>query len=136
MSSVAVSPQNIADENAVVYYLPTVLVSNVGLDPSRAQLIAGFIQIMFPLGNTLPALALDKMGRKKTMVVGCSLLSFCMMMITIVSKRLGFVLPATDKLVAPKCQHTSNFICFCGILLPVHAHIRSNGQRRPLGMGA
>ncbi|QIW95710.1 hypothetical protein AMS68_001228 [Peltaster fructicola] len=69
--------------NLVVYYMPTVLVSNVGLAPTTSILIAGGVVLMFPLGNTLPALALDRMGRKRTMIVGCACLSFCMMMITI-----------------------------------------------------
>ena len=60
--------------------MPTALVENVGLSRHRATLIAGFVELMFPVGNTLPALALDKMGRKKTMITGCALLSFCMMM--------------------------------------------------------
>jgi MFS family permease len=38
---------------------------------------------MFPLGNTIPALFLDRLGRRRTMMTGCALLSFCMMMITI-----------------------------------------------------
>ena len=63
--------------------MPTVLVENVGLSAHDAQLIAGFIEFMFIIGNTLPALALDRMGRRKTMIIGCACLSFCMMMITI-----------------------------------------------------
>lgn len=71
--------------NLVVYYMPTVLVENVGMAPSRAILVAGFVELMFVVGNTLPALALDRMGRKRTMMAGCAALSICMMMITIVS---------------------------------------------------
>ena len=66
-----------------VYYTPTVLVSSVGVEPSTALLIAGFIQIMFPIGNTVPALFLDRMGRRWTMIWGCAALSVCMMMIAI-----------------------------------------------------
>ncbi|PPJ58607.1 hypothetical protein CBER1_03532 [Cercospora berteroae] len=69
--------------NLVVYYMPTVLVQNVGLSLNTSLLIAGFVQMMFIVGNTLPALALDRMGRRPTMIWGCALLSFCMMMITI-----------------------------------------------------
>ena len=70
--------------NLVVYYMPTVLVVNVGMPAKQAQLVAGFVELMFIVGNTAPALALDRMGRKRTMIVGAGLLSFCMMMITIV----------------------------------------------------
>lgn len=69
--------------NLVVYYMPTVLVTNVGMARGRAQLIAGFVELMFVVGNTLPAFYLDRMGRKKTMMVGCGLLSLCMMCISI-----------------------------------------------------
>lgn len=41
------------------------------------------VELMFIVGNTLPALALDRMGRRKTMMIGSACLSFCMMMITI-----------------------------------------------------
>ena len=44
---------------------------------------AQIIELMFVVGNTLPALALDKMGRKRTMMIGCGFLSFCMLMISI-----------------------------------------------------
>lgn len=63
--------------NLVVYYMPTVLVDNVGVRPNTALLIAGFVQLMFVVGNTLPALALDRMGRRWTMIWGCAALSVC-----------------------------------------------------------
>lgn len=69
--------------NLVVYYMPTVLVQNVGMAPGRAQLIAGFVELMFVVGNTLPAFRLDRMGRKKTMMTGCALLSVCMLCISV-----------------------------------------------------
>ena len=63
--------------------MPSVLVENANVPPHQAQLIAGFVELMFIVGNTLPALALDRMGRRKTMMIGCAGISFCMMMITI-----------------------------------------------------
>ena len=36
---------------------------------------------MFPIGNLLPALALDRIGRRWTMIWGCVGLSICMMML-------------------------------------------------------
>lgn len=36
--------------NLVVYYMPTVLVENVGMGAGRAQLIAGFVELMFVVG--------------------------------------------------------------------------------------
>ncbi|KAJ9624350.1 hypothetical protein H2204_010906 [Knufia peltigerae] len=69
--------------NLVVYYMPTVLVATVHLTPRVAQIIAGFIQLMFIVGNLGPALALDRMGRRKTMLYGCFGLGICMMMASI-----------------------------------------------------
>ena len=74
--------------------MPTVLVTNVGMPAHRAQLIAGFVELMFVVGNTLPALALDRMGRKKTMMVGCGLLSGCMLCISVL---LSFNKPKTSE---------------------------------------
>ena len=63
--------------------MPTILITNVNLAPRTAQIIAGFIQLMFIVGNLGPALALDRMGRKKTMLYGCLGLGFCMMIASI-----------------------------------------------------
>ena len=63
--------------------MPTLLVQNVGMAPRRATLIAGFVELMFVVGNTLPAFYLDRMGRKKTMMIGSGLLSGCMCAISI-----------------------------------------------------
>ncbi|KIL84856.1 hypothetical protein FAVG1_11726 [Fusarium avenaceum] len=67
--------------NLVVYYILTVLTVNVGLEHRLAQIIAGCIQLMFPIGSLLPTLALDKMGRRSTMMWGSAGLSFSMMMV-------------------------------------------------------
>jgi MFS family permease len=69
--------------NLVVYYMPTVLVTNVGLEARTAQIIGGCINIMFIVGNTAPALALDRMGRRPTMIYGCAGLGICMMLASI-----------------------------------------------------
>ncbi|KAM5356574.1 hypothetical protein ACJ41O_003220 [Fusarium nematophilum] len=69
--------------NLVVYYVPSVLVSNVGTTAHMAQILGGCIQIMFMVGAILPALALDRMGRRKTMMWGSFGLGFCMMMVAI-----------------------------------------------------
>lgn len=69
--------------NLLVYYIPSVLVQNVGLSAHMAQILGGCIQIMFMVGSFLPALALDRMGRRKTMMWGFVGLGFCMMMVSI-----------------------------------------------------
>lgn len=63
------------------FIVPTVLTDNVGVERNTALLIAGFIQLCFPIGNLLPAFALDRIGRRWTMIWGCLALSVCMMMI-------------------------------------------------------
>lgn len=61
--------------------MPTVLVQNVGQTPRLAQIIAGFVQLMFVIGTILPALRLDQMGRRKTLMTGCAGLGVCMLLI-------------------------------------------------------
>lgn len=92
--------------NLVVYYMPTVLVENVGMSAHRATLIAGFVELMFPIGNTLPALFLDRMGRKPTMMVGSGILSGCMLCIS--------VLLSQNK---PKCSEASIAFFFLYMLV-------------------
>lgn len=67
--------------NLVVYYIPSVLERNVGMTVRMSQILGGCIQIMFMLGSILPALALDRMGRRKTMMWGCAGLGLSMMFI-------------------------------------------------------
>ncbi|MCJ1333108.1 hypothetical protein MMC10_009802 [Thelotrema lepadinum] len=69
--------------NLVVYYMPSVLVTNIGMGATQAQLIAGFVEMMFIVGSLLPSLALDRMGRRWTMIWGVFGLGIAMMMITI-----------------------------------------------------
>ncbi|CZR50391.1 probable transporter (major facilitator superfamily) [Phialocephala subalpina] len=69
--------------NLVVYYITTVLVENVGLDPQLAQILGGCINMMFMFGSLVPSFFLDQMGRRKTMFWGCAGLGFSMMMISI-----------------------------------------------------
>ncbi|KAH6999519.1 general substrate transporter [Ilyonectria destructans] len=75
--------------NLVVYYAPSVLVQNVGLSPRTAQILGGCINMMFMFGSILPSFALDRMGRRKTMLWGCAGLSVCMLMISALLSRVG-----------------------------------------------
>ena len=68
--------------NLVVYYIPSVLVQNVGTTARMAQILGGCINMMFMFGSILPSLALDRMGRRKTMMSGCFGLGICMLMIS------------------------------------------------------
>ena len=67
----------------MIYYMPTLLVNNVGQTTHNAQIISGFIELSVVLGCLIPALRLDQMGRRKTMLVGSFCLGICMMFISI-----------------------------------------------------
>ncbi|KUL89213.1 hypothetical protein ZTR_03672 [Talaromyces verruculosus] len=68
--------------NLVVYYITSVLVQNVGMDRKIAQVLGGCINMMFMFGSILPSLALDRMGRRITMMLGCTGLGICMLLIS------------------------------------------------------
>ncbi|PKS11002.1 hypothetical protein jhhlp_002761 [Lomentospora prolificans] len=68
--------------NLVVYYIPSVLVQNVGMTPHLAQILGGCINMMFMFGSIIPTFFLDRMGRRKTMMWGCSGLSICMLLVS------------------------------------------------------
>lgn len=68
---------------------PTVLVQNVGTTAWMAQILGGCINLMFMIGSILPSLMLDRMGRRKTMIFGCTGLSICMLLISVLLSRNG-----------------------------------------------
>lgn len=67
--------------NLVVYYIPSALVQNVGMSTRTAQVLGGCINMMFMFGSILPSFALDRMGRRKTMMAGCFGLGVCMLLV-------------------------------------------------------
>ena len=69
--------------NLVVYYVPTVLENNVGLTRNLSLLLGGVIQCMFVIGSLVPALFLDRLGRRKPMMWGSLGLGISMMMISV-----------------------------------------------------
>ncbi|KAH7136923.1 general substrate transporter [Dactylonectria estremocensis] len=69
--------------NLVVFYVPSALTLNAGMDPATAQIVSGCVQVVFMLGSLLPTFALDRMGRRTTMITGTFGLGFSMMMIAI-----------------------------------------------------
>jgi MFS family permease len=68
--------------NLVVYYIPSILVQNAGMSTHTSQIFGGCINMMFMIGSLLPSLALDRMGRRKTMMAGCLGLGVCMLMVS------------------------------------------------------
>ncbi|KAM0326523.1 hypothetical protein ACHAQA_006392 [Verticillium albo-atrum] len=75
--------------NMVVYYIPSVLEQNVGMSVRMSQIIGGCIQMMFMFGSILPSLALDRMGRRKTMMWGCGGLGLSMLCISALLSQAG-----------------------------------------------
>ncbi|KAK2759728.1 hypothetical protein FQN53_008013 [Emmonsiellopsis sp. PD_33] len=69
--------------NLVVYFIPTVLENNVGLDRNLSLLLGGVIQIMFLLGSFVPSFLVDRIGRRSPMMWGSLGLGISMMMISI-----------------------------------------------------
>ncbi|KAI9841234.1 MAG: hypothetical protein M1837_000899 [Sclerophora amabilis] len=69
--------------NLVVYYVPTVLEDNVGLTRNLSLLIGGVIQCMFVIGSLVPSFFLDRIGRRRPMMIGSFVLGFSMMMVAI-----------------------------------------------------
>ncbi|KAL2221512.1 general substrate transporter [Thermoascus aurantiacus ATCC 26904] len=69
--------------NLVVYFIPTVLNKNVGLSKNLSLLIGGIVQCMFLLGSFVPSFFVDRIGRRRPMMLGSLGLGLSMMMISI-----------------------------------------------------
>ncbi len=51
------------------------------MTPKLALILGGCINMMFMFGSIPPSFYLDRMGRRNTMIWGCSALSVCMLMV-------------------------------------------------------
>lgn len=69
--------------NVIVFYAPTVLEQNVGLDRTMALVVSGCIQFCFVVGSVVPAWGLDKIGRRKLMMFGSFGMALSMMIVAI-----------------------------------------------------
>ncbi|KAL2800933.1 general substrate transporter [Aspergillus keveii] len=69
--------------NLIVYFIPTVLSTNVGLSHNLSMIIGGCVQIMFVLGSFFPTFFVDRVGRRAPMIWGSLTLGICMMMVAI-----------------------------------------------------
>ncbi|KAH7177042.1 putative Myo-inositol transporter 1 [Dactylonectria macrodidyma] len=56
--------------NVVVFYIAVVLEDSVGLARQMALIAGGCINLAFAFGSLIPALYLDRIGRRKPMIVG------------------------------------------------------------------
>ncbi|CAG8109048.1 unnamed protein product [Penicillium nalgiovense] len=73
--------------NLVIYYMPLVLVTNVGIDTELATILSGCIMICMFVSSLVPTFFLDRMGRRPTMFVGSIALAVCMLIITVLLKQ-------------------------------------------------
>lgn len=67
----------------IVFYAPTVLEQDVGLERTMALIVSGCIQFCFVVGSIVPAWGLDKLGRRKLMMLGSFGMALSMMMVAI-----------------------------------------------------
>jgi hypothetical protein len=57
----------LAGINVIVFYIATVLEVNVGLSRATSIVVGGCVNLAFVVGSLVPALFLDKIGRRKPM---------------------------------------------------------------------
>ncbi|VUC29963.1 unnamed protein product [Clonostachys rosea] len=67
--------------NLVVYYITSVLEQNVGMSVRLSQIVGGCVQMMLMFGTIIPSFALDRMGRRQTMITGCIGLGLSMLFV-------------------------------------------------------
>lgn len=69
--------------NLIVYYIPSVLVQNVGKTAHEAQILAGLINTVFAVGSFIPTMTMDRIGRRASMIWGSLGMAICMLLIAI-----------------------------------------------------
>ncbi|KAG7904763.1 hypothetical protein KL907_002979 [Ogataea polymorpha] len=69
--------------NLVVYYVPLVLETNVGMDTNMSTILGGCIMVTFFIFGFIPSLWLDRIGRRFALIGGSLGQMVSMMMITI-----------------------------------------------------
>ncbi|KAL1999838.1 hypothetical protein VTN02DRAFT_3897 [Thermoascus thermophilus] len=69
--------------NLVVYYITRVFEYNVGFSSSLSLLLGGIAQCMFLIGSFVPSFFVDRLGRRRPMMIGSFGLGLSMMMIAI-----------------------------------------------------
>ncbi|KAJ4243823.1 hypothetical protein NW762_014700 [Fusarium torreyae] len=78
--------------NVVVFYIAIVLEQSVGLSRQMALIAGGCINLAFAFGSLVPALYLDRIGRRKPMIVGSIGMGICL---AVIAALLSF--EGTDK---------------------------------------
>ena len=94
----------------IVFYAPTVLEQNVGLERTTALVVSGCIQFCFVVGCILPAWGLDKIGRRKLLMFGSLGMALSMMMVAILLSFHG------TKMQRPTSQASIAFFITVGLI--------------------
>ncbi|KAL4897839.1 general substrate transporter [Aspergillus ambiguus] len=69
--------------NVIAFYVTIVLEESVGLSKDMSSLVAGFIQIAFWVGTFPPIFLIDRLGRRKVLMLGSTVLCVTMVLFTI-----------------------------------------------------
>ncbi|KAL4876843.1 general substrate transporter [Aspergillus karnatakaensis] len=69
--------------NVIAFYVTIVLETNVGLSRELSSLVAGCIQIAFWVGTFPPIFLMDRLGRRKTLMFGSTMLCLAMVLFTV-----------------------------------------------------
>lgn len=69
--------------NIMSYYLPTLLISSVGLSNQMARLIAALSAVAYLFASLIAAPLVEKYGRRMMMIVSTAIQFFCFLLMTI-----------------------------------------------------
>lgn len=100
----------------MVFYAPTVLETNVGLDRNTALVVGGCLNLAFVIGSLVPALGADHLGRKKPMMAGSAGMGLSMMVIAILLSFKG-----TDREASAA---KASIAFFLTVKTAIHCYIR------------
>jgi hypothetical protein len=75
--------QQLGGINIMSYYLPTLLMSSVGLSNSMARLIAAISSVVYLIASGIAAPLVERYGRRTMMMVSTAIQFFCFLLMTI-----------------------------------------------------
>ncbi|KAJ5518216.1 General substrate transporter [Penicillium expansum] len=81
--------------NVIAFYVTIVLETNVGLSPELSSLVAGFIQIAFWVGTFPPIFLIDRLGRRRVLMLGSTILCLALVLFTV---GIALKTPASSRL--------------------------------------
>ncbi|CRL29841.1 Sugar/inositol transporter [Penicillium camemberti] len=81
--------------NVIAFYVTIVLETNVGLSRELSSLVAGFIQIAFWVGTFPPIFLIDRLGRRKVLMLGSTILCLALVLFTV---GIALKTPASSRL--------------------------------------